>query len=69
MPPLIVALLLGAGTYAGYRTARRFLVRASADRHDAEVSPGESGAAIGEKDLGTLQYDPVTGVYRPSPRN
>lgn len=71
MPPLIIALLLGAGTYAGYRAARRLWTSRVADdgrSSSAQPPPAEPEAAIGEKDLGTLEYDPATGVYRPSPR-
>lgn len=70
MPPLIVAVLLGAGAYAGYRTARHLWARATSDHHDAsqaKVPPADPETAIGGKNLGTLELDPATGVYRPTP--
>jgi len=70
MPPLIVAVLLGAGAYAGYRAARHIwqtLAEPSAPTQ-APVE-GESRAEALEKDLGSLEPDPVTGVYRPAGRN
>ena len=71
MPPLVIALLLGAGAYAGYRTARQLWEKAaahSAKVEGSDVPPGSPEATIGEKDLGVLEYDPATGVYRPVPR-
>lgn len=62
MPPLIVAVFVGAGVLAGIRVARRILathVDASTTRSD-EMQP-----AI-EKDLGHLELDPATGIYRPA---
>jgi hypothetical protein len=61
MPPLIAAVLLGAGAYAGYRLARRLF---TAD--DAGANAQTVQAAPPEKDLGALERDPETGVYRPA---
>jgi hypothetical protein len=66
MPPLIAAVLVGAGFYAGMRILSRALVHlgdgAAAARADAQ-----SGVetVVVEKDLGALEWDPTTGVYRP----
>ncbi len=71
MPPLILAVLVGAGAYAGYRAARTLwtsLSTAPLDAGDAKAPSGEPEPAISEKDLGALEYDPATGVYRPTPR-
>lgn len=71
MPPLIAAVLLGAGAYAGFRAASHLWNRLSSD-------PATGGGAVGsrattgmpqEKDLGPLEFDPSAGVYRPSQRN
>jgi hypothetical protein len=66
MPPLIVAVLLGAGAYAGFRAVRHLLSRSS----EEGMPPAEGGngnPTEPEKDLGRLELDPATGVYRPVP--
>jgi hypothetical protein len=64
MPPLIAAVLVGAGLYLGYRAAARLI----AERRDRDASPEDSEAGVEgpQKDLGALERDPATGVYRPS---
>ncbi|MDX2203555.1 MAG: hypothetical protein NW223_12460 [Hyphomicrobiaceae bacterium] len=64
MPQLMVAALLGAGLYAGYRFVARMAEEAR--RAQEELVRQATGAV--EKNLGTLEYDPVAGVYRPSKR-
>lgn len=66
MPPLIVAVLLGAGAYAGFRAVRHFLSRSS-DHEVASAEDGNVSQMEPEKDLGRLELDPATGVYRPAP--
>lgn len=70
MPPLIAAVLIGAGAWAGYRAARH-LLRATGI-HGGAGGGGPNGAdgaeSVAEKDLGVLEYDPASGVYRPSRR-
>ena len=65
MPQLFVVAMVGAGLYAGYR----WLARASREMA-AELQRGQDQArrAVIEKDLGALEYDPATGVYRPAKR-
>jgi hypothetical protein len=67
---LIALALVGAAVYAGYRwlwRPARLIV--------AEVRRAEDGfrrAAAGRayaKDMGRLEYDPRTGVYRPTHRD
>ncbi|MDX2158054.1 MAG: hypothetical protein SFW09_16260 [Hyphomicrobiaceae bacterium] len=69
MPPLIAAVIAGAGLYAGFRLARKVIENLSLDRQtgnaDCPASHDEPGIVV-EKHLGTLERDPVTGVYRPS---
>jgi type II secretory pathway component PulJ len=69
MPQLAVLALLGAGLYAGYRwyarTARH--IAAEVRRAEDELRRRAEGAAI-EKDLGVLEYDPTSGVYKPAKR-
>lgn len=69
MPPLIAAILLGAGAYAGLRVARRLWTQMldTPDTAEAPVQSRAEGAAA--KDLGPLELDPKTGVYRPTRQN
>ena len=65
MPQVIALALLGAGLYAGYRWITR-TTREIADqmqRGDEEVRQSARGRI--EKNLGALEYDPVSGVYKP----
>lgn len=67
MPQLVVLALVGAGLYAGYR----WYARAS-ERLATEVKRTEDElrrrARVAVKEMGTLEYDPASGVYRPSKR-
>jgi hypothetical protein len=67
MPQLIVVALLGAGFYAGYRLVMRTKdLMADLRRAEDEVRRGTAGAL--EKDMGALEYDAASGVYRPAKR-
>ncbi len=70
MPQLFVVALAGAGLYAGYKWIAREVYRAveAAEKAREEVARRTSGAALGPKDLGALEWDAETGVYRPSRR-
>lgn len=66
MPQVILLAAIGAGIYAGFRA----LVRAG-ENFAAELKRGEdevrarAAQAGAEKDLGTLEYDPVSRLYKP----
>jgi hypothetical protein len=66
MPQVIALALLGAGLYAGYRWVTRTTreIAEQMQRADEEVTQEATGRI--EKNLGTLEYDPASGVYRPS---
>lgn len=64
MPPLIAALLVGAGAYAGLKAMRRILTSVSEAGNRQQAAAPEAYAT--EKDLGPLELDPSTGVYRPT---
>lgn len=71
MPPLVLALLIGAGAYAGYRAVVHVVGRALDGAADPPVGSGvPDGMTSAEKDLGPLVLDPLTGHYIPaaSPR-
>jgi hypothetical protein len=59
MPPIVGAVLIGAAAWAAYRAARGLLSRLQTE---AAATP----APLCEKHLGTLRFDPETGVYEPS---
>lgn len=75
MPPFIAFAIAGVGIYAGLKWVTRELQRASAERAsgpsgaegNAAHAHGHAGADARHmpKDLGTLEWDAATGVYRP----
>ena len=70
MPQLVVLALVGAGLYVGYRWLTRSARELAAEvrRAEDELRARTAGAAI-EKDMGRLEYDPASGVYRPTQRD
>lgn len=69
MPQVFALLIAGAGIYAGLKWISRAMADAqqtAARLKEAKLREAmarrEGGAT---KDLGTLEYDPATGVYRP----
>jgi hypothetical protein len=73
MPQLVVAALLGAGLYAGYRWLQRAnaLMTENLKRAEADLKQRAADGAgqIAEKDLGALEFDPKSGVYKPARRH
>jgi hypothetical protein len=67
MPHVIGLILLGAGLYAGYRALVRAAGRVSDELQRRDEEEAGQPVAI-EKDLGRLEYDPASGVYRPARR-
>ena len=65
MPHVVALALIGAGLYAGYR----WLPRESEDLESSEDALGRETARRLEKNLGSLEYDAVSGVYRPAKRD
>jgi hypothetical protein len=70
VPQLIVMALVGAGLYAGYRWLSRSAkeITAEVKRTEDELLRRAAGRAL-EKDMGRLEYDPASGVYRPVERD
>jgi hypothetical protein len=66
MPQVIALALLGAGLYAGYRWLTRTTSEIAAHVQRAEDEVRQEAAGRIEKNLGALEYDPASGVYRPS---
>ena len=66
MPQVVLFAALGAGLYAGYRALVRAGGAMAAEiRRADEVRRQRTRGPVGEKDLGSLEYDPGAGVYRP----
>lgn len=63
MPHLVGLMLIGAGLYAGYRALAHVAGRMTDEIRHAEAEVRVR--PIQEKHMGTLEYDPVSGVYRP----
>lgn len=68
MPHVFALMIAGAGLYAGYKWMSRVVGEAqqAARLREAELREAMTQRAHGPpKDLGTLELDPATGVYRP----
>lgn len=65
MPQLIALALVGAGLYAGYRWFSRVNKQVTAQIRRTEEELRRRAGAVLEKDMGELEYDPASGVYRP----
>lgn len=63
MPQLVLLIAAGAGLYAGYKWLSAEL-RESARM--AEEASARKAARAEPKDLGALEMDANTGVYRPA---
>ena len=65
MPQLVVLALMGAGLYAGYRWFSRAAKEVTAEIRRTEDELRLRAGMTLEKDMGELEYDPASGVYRP----
>jgi len=70
MPHVIILALLGAAAYAGYRLLARASREIAAElrRRQEEVERASAPLPV-ERDLGSLEYDATSGVYRPARRS
>jgi hypothetical protein len=68
VPQLMVLALVGAGIYAGYRWLWRpaRMIVAEVRRAEDEIRRAATRSSV--KDMGLLEYDPISGVYRPARR-
>jgi hypothetical protein len=67
MPQVVALMLAGAGLYAGYRWIARQLTQAAAEaaRAQEEIARRAAEAAGAPRDLGALEWDEKSGVYKP----
>ncbi len=63
MPQVVALAVLGAGLYAGVRWVSRQVDRIQEEARKAEAELKRRASE--PKDLGALEYDEGTGVYRP----
>lgn len=61
MPPLILLAITGLGAYAGYRAVKGVLNRIENDLQPQRAERDRPAP----RDLGFLERDPASGVYRP----
>ena len=67
MPQVVALALLGGALYAGFRWLARAAGAVAEDVRRAEEALKAKRPI--EKDLGTLEYDAASGVYRPAKRD
>lgn len=71
MPPLIFLALAGAGCYAGYKLFSKLIEqaqtpsRSETERIRREAHAAAERKAAGTRNLGELELDQKSGVYRP----
>ncbi|MBK9079020.1 MAG: hypothetical protein WBP38_10855 [Hyphomicrobium sp.] len=67
MPPLVLLALVGTGCYAGYKLFSKLMVQAQTpSKSETDRLRREAAARSGStRDLGELELDEKTGVYRP----
>ncbi len=65
MPQVVAAVLIGAGIAAGFKWVAREMARAVDDARGAHNERPTRNVAA-PKDLGTLEWDAESGVYRPA---
>lgn len=72
MPQLVAAVLIGAGVAAGVKWIAREVSRAAETARAAQAQMARHSDSekihSSPKDLGSLEWDPEAGVYRPSKR-
>jgi hypothetical protein len=66
MPQVVAAVLIGAGIAAGFKWIAREVARAADEARVAHDDTGRRNVATAPKDLGTLEWDAKSSVYRPA---
>jgi hypothetical protein len=62
----MAAVLIGVGIAAGVRWLAREIARAAEAARLSQDEPARQRVTAAPKDLGALEWDAKTGVYRPS---
>lgn len=66
MPQVVAAVLIGAGIAAGFKWIAKEMARAAEETRVAHERTGRRNVATAPKDLGALEWDAKSGVYRPA---
>jgi hypothetical protein len=66
MPQVVAAVLIGAGIAAGFKWIAKEMARAAEEARVAHKETGGRNVATAPKDLGALEWDAKSGVYRPA---
>jgi hypothetical protein len=67
MPQIVAVVLIGAGIAAGVKWIAKEVAKvAQATRLATEDIKPHEPMSVAPRDLGALEYDAETGVYRPS---
>ncbi len=69
MPPFVILALAGAGAYAGYRFFSKLVeMAATPGREEQDRARQAKASPQGNRetrDLGELEFDAASGVYKP----
>jgi hypothetical protein len=66
MPQVVAAVLIGAGIAAGFKWIAKEMARAADEARVAHGKMGHRNVSTAPKDLGALEWDAKSGVYRPA---
>ena len=75
MPQVLFLAAIGAGLYAGFRALTRAGEQFAADLKRGDEAARQQARARDDgpqgagKNLGTLEFDPASGVYKPTHRS
>jgi N-acetyl-gamma-glutamylphosphate reductase len=71
MPPLVLLAVVGAAGYAGFKLFSKLVEQAQTpsksdtERARQQANAARGAATAGTRDLGELELDEKTGVYKP----
>lgn len=67
MPPIVFLAVVGAGCYAGYKLFSKLMIQAQTpSKSETDRLRREAAARAGStRNLGELEWDENSGVYRP----
>lgn len=70
MPPVVLLAVVGAGCYAGYKLFSKLIEQAQTPSRPASERAANDAQAKAQavRDLGELEWDEQSGVYRPKSR-
>jgi type II secretory pathway component PulJ len=72
MPQVVLLAAIGGALYAGYRALARVSEAMTAELRRTEEAAARrrtDSDATAARDLGTLEFDPSSGVYKPTSKS